>query len=278
MHSTATSSSILHLPHELVLSYTCFPDSGSPLPISPLSGEGSMELQAALRNGLTQTQNDRPSINGLLFSSHSTNGAPLAVPLHPTTTMVGFALTGSSTGFFSAPPTVQPLVLPQRPQGMGAHANTVAGPSVGVLFPLSIVHQNALPPVGTFLPCTSTFFDANHLFLLNDEIIYDKGENLSRAHTLSPKGPLPSEPTDNADSNQAKGKHPISGQNPTPETSGYQESSSLTGITMPSQDLAVWQQQLQQRVVVGLCHGIRPPLDTLKSWMYGQWESRDIRA
>ncbi|MCO5566788.1 hypothetical protein L7F22_020468 [Adiantum nelumboides] len=123
---------------------------------------------------------------------------------------------------------------------------------------------------------TSTLYVANPLFFHNDEMLNEKGKTLSRG---SPKGPLPSDPSGAQSLNPDKGKQQAIDQYPEPDNSNNHENPSLKGITIiASQDLAAWHHQLQHRVVIVLCHGIRPPLETLKSWMAVQWEYRNNRA
>ncbi|MCO5560100.1 hypothetical protein L7F22_013707 [Adiantum nelumboides] len=49
------------------------------------------------------------------------------------------------------------------------------------------------------------------------------------------------------------------------------------GITIPYRDLEYWQSQLKQKVVIGLCHGIRPSLEALKTWANQQWLGRNYK-
>ncbi|KAI5069596.1 hypothetical protein GOP47_0015897 [Adiantum capillus-veneris] len=44
------------------------------------------------------------------------------------------------------------------------------------------------------------------------------------------------------------------------------------GITIPYRDL-----EYKQKVVIGLCHGLRPSLETLKTWTNQQWFGRNLK-
>lgn len=38
-----------------------------------------------------------------------------------------------------------------------------------------------------------------------------------------------------------------------------------------------WYKQLQERVVIGLCHGIRPPVEGLMSWIAQAWKNKNVQ-
>ncbi|MCO5554899.1 hypothetical protein L7F22_008437 [Adiantum nelumboides] len=40
--------------------------------------------------------------------------------------------------------------------------------------------------------------------------------------------------------------------------------------------LETWFDQLQDRVLIGLCHGPRPSMEALKSWIASNWENKNI--
>ncbi|MCO5609103.1 hypothetical protein L7F22_063325 [Adiantum nelumboides] len=48
-------------------------------------------------------------------------------------------------------------------------------------------------------------------------------------------------------------------------------------VTIDSAALRNWYAQLQERVVIGLCHGVRPSAEALKNWINVHWGSRNIR-
>ncbi|MCO5592741.1 hypothetical protein L7F22_046744 [Adiantum nelumboides] len=41
--------------------------------------------------------------------------------------------------------------------------------------------------------------------------------------------------------------------------------------------LEEWYKQLQDRVVIGLCHGVRPSVESLKIWISQAWKSRNVQ-
>ncbi|MCO5563188.1 hypothetical protein L7F22_016825 [Adiantum nelumboides] len=131
-----------------------------------------MELHAALKDGLISIPQN-PELGTLSSSlarpsvpSHSfVQSRPMVGPMRPN-------LAGSLEGLFSTSPIIQHLVMPQRPQGNAhfhSYASSIAGSSTGFFPPLSNVHQNALPPVGTSNPGTSSICTANSLFFHNVE-------------------------------------------------------------------------------------------------------------
>ncbi|MCO5571157.1 hypothetical protein L7F22_024891 [Adiantum nelumboides] len=48
-------------------------------------------------------------------------------------------------------------------------------------------------------------------------------------------------------------------------------------VVIPVSDLENWYSQLQDRVIIGLCHGVRPSLEALRGWISPTWENRNIR-
>ncbi|MCO5561164.1 hypothetical protein L7F22_014785 [Adiantum nelumboides] len=48
-------------------------------------------------------------------------------------------------------------------------------------------------------------------------------------------------------------------------------------VTNDSAALRNWYAQLQERVVIGLCHGVRPSAEALKNWINVHWGSKNIR-
>ncbi|MCO5569042.1 hypothetical protein L7F22_022748 [Adiantum nelumboides] len=49
-----------------------------------------------------------------------------------------------------------------------------------------------------------------------------------------------------------------------------------SGLVIQIEALDDWYKQLQERVVIGLCHGIRPSVEGLKTWMAQTWKNRNI--
>ncbi|MCO5558664.1 hypothetical protein L7F22_012250 [Adiantum nelumboides] len=47
-------------------------------------------------------------------------------------------------------------------------------------------------------------------------------------------------------------------------------------LVIELKELHAWYQQLNERVVIALCHGARPSADTLKQWIAQQWGRRGI--
>ncbi|MCO5566295.1 hypothetical protein L7F22_019971 [Adiantum nelumboides] len=52
----------------------------------------------------------------------------------------------------------------------------------------------------------------------------------------------------------------------------------LDGVIIHVNELEYWYSQLEQRMVIGLCHGIRPSLESLKSWVGQQWTNKNLRV
>ncbi|MCO5567883.1 hypothetical protein L7F22_021579 [Adiantum nelumboides] len=48
-------------------------------------------------------------------------------------------------------------------------------------------------------------------------------------------------------------------------------------VTIDSAALRSWYALLQERVVIGLCHGVRPSVEALKNWINVHWGSKNIR-
>ncbi|MCO5580828.1 hypothetical protein L7F22_034701 [Adiantum nelumboides] len=67
----------------------------------------------------------------------------------------------------------------------------------------------------------------------------------------------PNDPPDNMDPTSSK--HQIS-----------------EGIVIREEDLTAWHNQLNERVVLGLCHGPRPSMEVLKQWIAFNWENRNV--
>ncbi|MCO5564859.1 hypothetical protein L7F22_018527 [Adiantum nelumboides] len=49
-------------------------------------------------------------------------------------------------------------------------------------------------------------------------------------------------------------------------------------VFIPISELENWYCQLQGRVVIGLCHGVRPSLEALRTWISHTWENKNIRV
>ncbi|MCO5556939.1 hypothetical protein L7F22_010494 [Adiantum nelumboides] len=54
--------------------------------------------------------------------------------------------------------------------------------------------------------------------------------------------------------------------------------STPTAVIIPSFELESWYNQLQDRVIIELCHGSRPSLESLRVWMNQNWSNRNIRV
>ncbi|MCO5604697.1 hypothetical protein L7F22_058867 [Adiantum nelumboides] len=52
----------------------------------------------------------------------------------------------------------------------------------------------------------------------------------------------------------------------------------LNCVTIPTNELDYWYSELQQRMVIGLCHGIRPSLELLKAWVGQQWSNKNYKV
>ncbi|MCO5594821.1 hypothetical protein L7F22_048855 [Adiantum nelumboides] len=53
---------------------------------------------------------------------------------------------------------------------------------------------------------------------------------------------------------------------------------SSSAVIIPSFELENWYNQLQDRVVIGLCHGERPSQETLRAWMNQNWTNKNIKV
>ncbi|MCO5607678.1 hypothetical protein L7F22_061876 [Adiantum nelumboides] len=47
-------------------------------------------------------------------------------------------------------------------------------------------------------------------------------------------------------------------------------------VIINNSELEAWFSQLQERVVIGLCHGPRPSMESLKQWISINWENRNV--
>ncbi|MCO5555909.1 hypothetical protein L7F22_009453 [Adiantum nelumboides] len=60
-----------------------------------------------------------------------------------------------------------------------------------------------------------------------------------------------------------------------------EDAGSYEGITILDKDMELWHSQLRERVVIGMCHGIHPSMETLKAWTkqqcLQQWTNKNIR-
>ncbi|MCO5579413.1 hypothetical protein L7F22_033268 [Adiantum nelumboides] len=71
-------------------------------------------------------------------------------------------------------------------------------------------------------------------------------------------------------------RHPVNPENDQTEKAG--NDADLDGVIIPVNELDYWYSQLQQRMVIGLCHGLRPSLESLKSWVGQQWTNKNLRV
>ncbi|MCO5548920.1 hypothetical protein L7F22_002383 [Adiantum nelumboides] len=100
----------------------------------------------------------------------------------------------------------------------------------------------------------------------------------------------PSNSKGKLDFSRDKGKNPTSalstanasipkdheGLQPDPANQPKDNGQNAYCFTIPVRDLDYWQSQLKQKVVIGLCQGIRPSLEALKSWTNQQWLGRNF--
>ncbi|MCO5606456.1 hypothetical protein L7F22_060644 [Adiantum nelumboides] len=49
-------------------------------------------------------------------------------------------------------------------------------------------------------------------------------------------------------------------------------------VTILATELEYWYKKLQQRMVIGLCHSIKPSLESLKAWVVQQWSNKNLRV
>ncbi|MCO5548711.1 hypothetical protein L7F22_002171 [Adiantum nelumboides] len=54
--------------------------------------------------------------------------------------------------------------------------------------------------------------------------------------------------------------------------------STPAAVIIPSFELESWYNQLQDKVIIGICHGSRPSLKSLRVWMNQNWSNRNIRV
>ncbi|MCO5577382.1 hypothetical protein L7F22_031214 [Adiantum nelumboides] len=57
----------------------------------------------------------------------------------------------------------------------------------------------------------------------------------------------------------------------------YKKDEASPSVVIPAKELENMHTQLQDRVVIGLCHGVRPSLESLRVWISQNWESKNIR-
>ncbi|MCO5595757.1 hypothetical protein L7F22_049805 [Adiantum nelumboides] len=56
----------------------------------------------------------------------------------------------------------------------------------------------------------------------------------------------------------------------------YEEDKAGPSVVILAKELESWHTQLQDRVVIRLCHGVRPSLESLCVWISQNWESKNI--
>ncbi|MCO5562073.1 hypothetical protein L7F22_015699 [Adiantum nelumboides] len=57
----------------------------------------------------------------------------------------------------------------------------------------------------------------------------------------------------------------------------YEDDENDPSVVIHVSDLENWCIQLQDRVIKGICHGVRPSLEALRGWISQTWENRNIR-
>ncbi|MCO5572207.1 hypothetical protein L7F22_025959 [Adiantum nelumboides] len=81
-----------------------------------------------------------------------------------------------------------------------------------------------------------------------------------------------SSPTDNARGEQEAEKI----QHLPPKAHEMGTDADLDSVIINNRELEAWYSQLQERVVIGLCHGPRPSMEVLKQWISVNWENRNV--
>ncbi|MCO5601978.1 hypothetical protein L7F22_056105 [Adiantum nelumboides] len=73
---------------------------------------------------------------------------------------------------------------------------------------------------------------------------------------------------------------PINGANPNEATDSLNPASpnkqATEGIILREEDLSAWHNQLNERVVLGICHGQHPSMDVLKQWIAVNRENKNV--
>ncbi|MCO5578740.1 hypothetical protein L7F22_032585 [Adiantum nelumboides] len=177
-----------------------------------LLGVGKMELHAALKDGLISIPQNLEL--GTLSASLSRPSSPNHYFEHsrPVVGRMRPNLVVNPEGPFSTSPIMQYLVMPQCPQGNAlfhSYASYVAGSSAEFFPPLGTVHQNALLPIETSNPGTSSIYSANPLFFHIVE--RDKIEQMPKDDMLPPNDLQHTEVPSHHNANLDKGKEPYTG-------------------------------------------------------------------
>lgn len=125
------------------------------------------------------------------------------------------------------------------------------------------LHASFLPVnvEGKFMPLSSNVQSSKLVFSGSDVVKGNKEQNahseFSRGETSGVKHPH-------------QDKHDSLGTSDCPAEEGT--------LIIPASELENWQSQLQDRVIIGLCHGARPSLEALRSWIDQTWTNRNIKV
>ncbi|MCO5575656.1 hypothetical protein L7F22_029460 [Adiantum nelumboides] len=65
---------------------------------------------------------------------------------------------------------------------------------------------------------------------------------------------------------------------PSPGSNGDAHFQDEESVIIDTKELEAWYEQLQDKVLIGLCHGPRPPIEVLKQWMHKNWDSKNCRV
>ncbi|MCO5572602.1 hypothetical protein L7F22_026359 [Adiantum nelumboides] len=107
-------------------------------------------------------------------------------------------------------------------------------------------------------------------------------KNLFPSNMLhSPSFPLMHEYVNGDQGLKSMGGSPPSNAHPNNEDKShsvsYEEDEDGPTVVIPVNELENSHTQLQDRVVIGLYHGVRPSLESLRVWIFQTWENKNIR-
>lgn len=157
---------------------------------------------------------------------------------------------------------------------MGVPGSVAAEPSSSGNLPnplsfSSMLMRSPPPPVGPswveHRPSFNHYHDLPHLGLPGVKGFYSpRGNDGVSSFWEPPAGVLP---------DATKGSSAPAEDLPADSPSGHPDGPS---VVINSADLDSWVSHLHKRAVIGLCNGVRPPVDVLRQWISQQWEARNI--
>lgn len=112
-----------------------------------------------------------------------------------------------------------------------------------------------------------------HTFSLNAKVAPSDGLTGSASKTLP--APVGTQPVAENVMSDSIGANPYQ-QADLRQAANLNASKEEGTLTSPISELESWQNQLQDKVIIDLCHGARPSLEALRIWMEQTWANMNI--